>query len=82
MNLSKIFKNAVLNLYKQGVYTVDFAIIKSSELSDKNKINATDYEELLTYLASEQEKSMQVEEVIEDKTVEEIEEGSVVNESS
>ena len=59
IDLSKVFKNAVINLYKKGVYTVDYAIIKASELADKNKINANDYEELITYLAQEQEKEMQ-----------------------
>lgn len=58
-DLSKIFKNAVINLYKNGTYTVDYAIIEASKLADKNKINANDYEELITYLAEEQEKSMQ-----------------------
>lgn len=59
MNLSKIFKNAVINLYKNGTYTVDYAIIEASKLADKNKINANDYEELITYLAEEQSKAMQ-----------------------
>ena len=58
IDLSKIFKNAVLNLYKKGLYTVDYAIIEASKLADKNKINATDYEELITYLAEEQEKEI------------------------
>jgi lipoate-protein ligase A len=72
VDLSKLFKNAVINLYKSNVYTVDYAIIEASKLADKNKINAKDYEELMAYLAKEQEKSMQVEETAE-KTVEEIE---------
>ena len=67
IDLSKVFKNAVINLYAKGVYTVDYAIIEASKLADKNKINATDYEELITYLAEEQAKSMQkVEEKIEE----------------
>lgn len=67
VDLSKLFKNAVMNLYKSNVYTVDYAIIEASKLADKNKINAKDYEELITYLAEEQEKSMQeVEETTED----------------
>lgn len=65
IDLSKIFKNAVLNLYKKGLYTVDYAIIEASKLADKNKINATDYEELITYLAEEQEKEMLQDEVAE-----------------
>ncbi len=75
VELSKIFKNAVINLYKSNVYTVDYAIIEASKLADKNKINAKDYEELITYLAEEQEKSMQVEEIIEpkEKKTEEVE---------
>ena len=71
LNLSELFKNAVINLYKSNVYTVDYAIIEASKLSDKNKINAKDYEELMTYLAEEQEKSMQeVTENIENSTEE------------
>ena len=67
VDLSKLFKNAVMNLYKSNVYTVDYAIIEASKLADKNKINAKDYEELITYLAEEQEKSMrEVEEIAED----------------
>lgn len=73
MNTSKLFKNAIMNLYKSKIYTVDFAILKASDYADKNKINANDYEELITYLAEEQEKSMQVEEDIMDNAVEEIE---------
>lgn len=64
IDLSKVFKNAVLNQYKRGYFTVDYAILEASKLADKNKINATDYEELITYLAEEQEKQMQ-EEVVE-----------------
>lgn len=73
-DLSNIFKNAVINLYKNSVYTVDYAIIEASKLADKNKINAKDYEELMTYLAEEQEKSMKenVEEIIEEVPVEEV----------
>ena len=70
MNISKLFKNAILNLYKSKIYTVDFAILKASDYADKNKLTAEDYEELLTYLANEQEKAMQ--EVAE--TIEEVQE--------
>ena len=70
LDLSKVFKNAVINLYAKGVYTVDYAIIEASKLVDKNKINATDYEELITYLAEEQAKSMQK---VEEKTEENVE---------
>jgi hypothetical protein len=66
VDLSKLFKNAVMNLYKSNVYTVDYAIIEASKLADKNKINAKDYEELIAYLAKEQERSMKVEEIAED----------------
>lgn len=71
IDLSKIFKNAVLNLYKKGLYTVDYAIIEASKLADKNKINATDYEELITYLADQQEKEM-LQEVAESTETEEV----------
>lgn len=70
VDLSKVFKNAVINLYKRGVYTVDYAIIEASKLADKNKINATDYTELITYLAEEQEKEMAVAEVQETEETE------------
>lgn len=70
IDLSKVFKNAVINLYAKGVYTVDYAIIEASKLADKNKINAKDYEELITYLAEEQAKSMQK---VEEKTEENVE---------
>lgn len=79
LDLSKVFKNAIINLYKKNVYTVDYAIIEASKLADKNKINAIDYEELITYLAEEQAKSMQ-EEIVEEtegaevvETVEDVE---------
>ena len=70
MNYSKLFMNAILNLYKSGIYTVDYAILKATEYADKNKINATDYESAITYLAEEQSKQMiptveNTEEVIE-----------------
>lgn len=73
LDLSKVFKNAVINLYKKNVYTVDYAIIEASKLADKNKINAKDYEELITYLAEEQAKSMQEEIVEETEVVENVE---------
>lgn len=77
IDLSKVFKNAVINLYKKNVYTVDYAIIEASKLADKNKINATDYEELITYLAEEQAKSMQ-EEIVEEPVEEEVQATEVV----
>ena len=81
MNTSLLFKNAILNLYKAKIYTVDFAILKASDYADKIKINASDYEELLTYLAEEQEKAMTVEttEIVE-KIVEETENTETVAE--
>ena len=54
MNTSTLFKNAVLNLYHQGIYTVDYAIIKTEELRHRNRITEEDYMELLTYFAGEQ----------------------------
>lgn len=80
IDLSKTFKNAVLNLYKKGVYTVDYAIIEASKLADKNKINATDYAELITYLAEEQEKEM-LQEVTESTETEETTEELQVSEN-
>jgi hypothetical protein len=61
IDLSKAFKNAVINLYKKGIYTVDYAIIEASKLADKNKIKADDYEELMTYLVEQQTKEMEEE---------------------
>ena len=72
IDTSKLFKNAILNLYRKGIYTVDYAIIKASEFADKNKINATDYEELITYLAEEQEKEMLQEELQVSEDVENV----------
>lgn len=77
MDTSKLFKNAIINLYKDKIYTVDFAILKASDYADKNKINANDYEELIRYLAEEQEKQMveeQKENTIQKWKVKEIEE--------
>lgn len=77
MNTSKLFKNAIMNLYKSKIYTVDFSILKASDYADKNKITAEDYEELITYLAEEQEKQMveeQKENTIQKWKVKEIEE--------
>ena len=71
VNLSKVFMNAVINLYKKGFYTVDYAILESSKLADKNKINASDYEELITYLAEEQAKEMETTEEVTEETTEE-----------
>lgn len=85
MNISKLFKNAILNLYKSKIYTVDFAILKASDYADKNKLTAEDYEELLTYLANEQEKAMQeVAETIEEvqEQVEEVQEVQEVQEET
>ncbi len=78
LDLSKVFKNAIINLYKKNVYTVDYAIIEASKLADKNKINATDYEELITYLAEEQAKSMQ-EEIVEETEATEVVESEETN---
>lgn len=66
-----------MNLYKSKIYTVDFAILKTSDYADKNKINTNDYEELIRYLAEEQEKQMveeQKENTIQKWKVKEIEE--------
>nr|DAV68479.1 MAG TPA: hypothetical protein [Caudoviricetes sp.] len=78
LDLSKVFKNAIINLYKKNVYTVDYAIIEASKLADKNKINAKDYEELITYLAEEQAKSMQ-EEIVEETEATEVVESEETN---
>lgn len=64
--------NAILNLYKSGIYTVDYAILKATEYADRNKINATDYENIIIYLAEEQAKQMipveETTETVEDNT--------------
>lgn len=59
MNTSLLLKNAILNLYKTKIYTVDYAIIKATELA--NKMTATDVNDLITYLAEEQVKEMEKE---------------------
>lgn len=81
MNTSLLFKNAILNLYKARIYTVDFAILKASDYADKNKITAEDYTELLTYLAEEQEKSMQTTEEVQEEQTEVEENTEVVTEN-
>ena len=84
MNYSKLFMNAILNLYKSGIYTVDYAILKMSEYADKNKINADDYEKAITYLAEEQAKQMiQIEETTEpvEETTESVENVETTEES-
>lgn len=77
MNISKIFKQAILNLVNQGIYTIDYAIIKSSELAQNNRINANDYDELIKYLAEKQEQEIQPIEN-QDIVTEEPQEGSHV----
>ena len=81
VNLSKVFMNAVINLYKKGFYTVDYAILEASKLADKNKINAVDYEELITYLAEEQAKEMKTVEETTEEVTEEITEDVQATES-
>ena len=76
---STIFKNAILNLYKDRVYTVDYAILKATDYADKGKLNAEDYEELMNYFIAEQEKAMK-EEVQEEYVEEEIIEDTVIEE--
>ena len=58
MNPSKLFKQAILNLYHQGIYTVDYAIMQAEALRSRNRITEEDYTDLLTYLANEQAKEM------------------------
>lgn len=69
MNTSELFKIAILNVYKQGIYTVDYAIIQTEALRSRNRLTEEDYMELLTYLAGEQSK----------KIVPEVEESSAEN---
>lgn len=71
-NLSKIRVKAIKNLVKQGVYTVDYAIMQTDSINDKGKLIASDYEELMNYLIELQEKNETVEqEVVENEIVEE-----------
>ena len=80
MNYSEVFKKAILNLYKDKVYTVDYAILKATDYADKGKLNAEDYEELMNYFIAEQEVHEEVsEEVVEDTVIEEVEEGHAEN---
>lgn len=48
--LSKIKVQAFKNLVKDGIYTVDYAILEADKMNDKGKFQAEDYEELMTYL--------------------------------
>ena len=62
---------SILNRYQIIKETENYKLILNApEIAvvhaDKNKINAKDYEELITYLAEEQEKSMKVEESSEE----------------
>lgn len=67
--LSKIRATAVRNLVKDKVYTVDYAIIKTDELNDAGKLLASDYEELMSYLAEKQTVEETTENVTEDTEV-------------
>ena len=78
-DLSKIRVKAVKNLVKQGVYTVDYAIMQVDSINDKGKLIASDYEDLMNYLIElqeknevlEQEEIEVIEDVIENETTEE-----------
>lgn len=78
-DLSKIRVKAVKNLVKQGVYTVDYAIMQADTINDKGKLIASDYEDLMNYLIElqeknevlEQEEIEVIEDVIENETTEE-----------
>lgn len=52
-------------------FNENYFTIEASKLADKNKINAIDYEELITYLAEEQAKFIQ-EEVVEETEATEV----------
>ena len=70
MNYSEIFKKAILNLYKDRVYTVDYAILKATDYADKGKLKAEDYEELMNYFIAEQEVQEKVEDTVLEEAIE------------
>lgn len=80
-DLSKIRVKAVKNLVKQGVYTVDYAIMQADCINDKGKLVAGDYEGLMNYLIEIQCKDEVAEtentvEDVENEEVTEIEENT------
>lgn len=78
MNTSELFKKAILNLYRKGIYTADYAIILTEALRSRNRLTEEDYMELLVYLAAEQAKEEVLPEVAEEpveEVVEVVEEG-------
>lgn len=65
-------KVAILELIKNGEYSIAYALSKVEELHDNNKLTDTDYEEVAKYL----ENLISVEEIEEtEEIIENIEEG-------
>lgn len=74
MNPSKCFKNAILRLFRDGIYTVDYAIIQAEAIRNRGHLTKADYEELLEYLMQKQAELMAVEEANENEQIESVEE--------
>ena len=66
-------KVAILELVKNGEYSVAYALSKVEELHDNNKLTDADYEEVATYLENliSNEQLDETEEITEENIVEE-----------
>ena len=66
-------KLAILELVKNGEYSVAYSLSKVEELHDNNKLTDTDYEEVATYLENliSNEQLDETEEITEENIVEE-----------
>lgn len=63
--LSAIFKRSLMNLYKNGEFSIDYLILKADDLYSKGRLNETDYNELMNFFVAEQEKELETETVEE-----------------
>ena len=66
-------KIAILELVKNGEYSIAYALSKVEDLHDNNKLTDTDYEEVATYLENliSNEQLDETEEITEENIVEE-----------
>lgn len=69
-------KVAILELVKNGEYSVAYALNRVEELHDNNKLTDTDYEEVATYLEN------LISEETEEKNMEEKDNGISSNDNS
>lgn len=68
--LSKLFKDMIIRLYKNGTYDVAYALIVASNQLDKNRLTEADFEELVAFF--EEELAKEEFENIEEDTTEEV----------